>query len=333
MPPDIAGCFARSLWASLLVAFMLGGAAPRYACAMAITVSGDQLILIGPVVNGDFAQVQDRLAHAPQVTTVILRDSPGGDIDTGYRLGEQFRARGLRTAVSGFCYSSCSRLFLGGKVRVFTDDAPPNATDVGFHGHYNGNGNLLPDVVARFGLKDWIVRYSDGKADPALVERWINIPVNIGMIHFFHPGLVQHGGVSTFMCQGPNPPGKTVFDCEPIARTALDLGIITSLDVISSNDFMAARAAMPRSLAPSGYARIGEVDKVPLVVPQGIGEYRRFLAAGPPRAFAVAPDRSHWAWNSGIANATAAALVRCAARAGQPCSLYAVNNDVVWSNR
>ena len=90
---------------------------------------------------------------------------------------------------------------------------------------------------------------------------------------------------------------------------------------------------MPRSLAPSGYAQIGDVDKVPLTVPQGHSEYLRFLSSGPPRAFAVAPDRSHWAWNAGIANAAIFALVRCAARAGQACRLYAVDNNVIWTGR
>jgi len=33
-------------------------------------------------------------------------------------------------------------LFLGGKERYFTSDHPPEATHVGFHGHYDRNGNL-----------------------------------------------------------------------------------------------------------------------------------------------------------------------------------------------
>ena len=203
-PPGTAGCFTRTLYAALLAAFAVCSAASPVARGMTVAVVGDQLILSGAVVDGDRVMVEDRLAQSPLVTTVILRNSPGGAIDPGYRLGEEFRARGLRTAVSGFCYSSCSRMFLGGKTRVFTDDEPPDATHVGFHGHYDGSGHLLAGLVAQLGLKDWIIRYSDGKADPALVARWINIPVNRGMIHFFHPGLVRHNGVATFMCQGPN---------------------------------------------------------------------------------------------------------------------------------
>jgi hypothetical protein len=206
------------------------------ASAMDAKVVGDQLVLSGPVVNGDLDKIRGALATSPQVSTVILRNSPGGDAPTGYRTGELIREKGLRTAVSGYCYSSCSRMLLGGRVRLFTDDFPMERTNVGFHGHYDHEGKLLPDLVLKYGLHDWIIRYSDGKADPALVERWINIPVSGGMIHFFHPGTVRHNGVSTFMCQGPMPPGLTWFNCEPIPKTALDLGVITSLDIIRSND-------------------------------------------------------------------------------------------------
>jgi hypothetical protein len=96
-------------------------------------------------------------------------------------------------------------------------------------------GHLDPNLVRRYGLREWIIKYSDGKADPVLVERWINIPYSRGMIHFFHPGLVKRAGASTFMCQGREAP-SSVFACEPIGKTALDLGIVTSLDVVHSAD-------------------------------------------------------------------------------------------------
>src|SRR5215469_14612635 len=88
--------------------------------------------------------------------------------------------------------------------------------------------------MRQYGLRDWIIKYNDGKADPVLVERWINLPYSRGMIHFFRPELVKHSGVSTFMCQG-NETGS-VFSCEPIAETALDLGIVTWLDLAHSTD-------------------------------------------------------------------------------------------------
>jgi hypothetical protein len=224
----------------MAVLTILAGANPR-AQGMTIGTSGDQLILSGPVVGDEPGAVARVLAETPGITTVILRDSGGGDAPAGYRVGEMIRAWGLRTAVSGYCYSSCSRMFLGGTTRVFTDDYPPEVTNVGFHGHYRNDGRVDADLVRRLGLKGWIVKFSDGKADPALVERWINIPVGRGMIHFYHPTLLRDRGATTFFCHG-NEPVPQVFACEAEPRSALDLGVITSLDIIASNDQPALRA-------------------------------------------------------------------------------------------
>jgi len=202
---------------------------------MELKIVGNQLILSGPVVGDEPTKVRDALASSPGVETVILRNSPGGNAPAGYQVGQLLRERGMRTAVSGYCYSSCFRMFLGGSTRYFTDDYLPENNNVGFHGHYDRTGHLDANLVRRYGLRDWIIKYSDGKADPVLVERWINIPYSRGMIHFFHPGLVKRAGASTFMCQGDELRGS-VFACEPITQTALDLGIITSVDIVHSAD-------------------------------------------------------------------------------------------------
>jgi hypothetical protein len=293
--------------------------APDASFAMDLTVNGQQVILSGPVVGNEPARLADTLSQVPGIDTVILRNSRGGDAPAGYRVGELIRVRGLRTAVSGYCYSSCSRMFLGGKTRYFTDDYPPEYTDIGFHGHYDSNGRLLPELVHRLGLKNWIIQYSDGKADPALVERWINIPRSGGMSHF-----------STFMCQGTETT-VLVFDCEPILNTALDLGVITSLNIVKSNDQAGIKAGIPEKPRASGYAAINDTGKVPLVSPAGQQEYQRFLNARLPKAFAISPDGKFWAWNAGEFDARSAALTRCHQRSQQTCRLYAVDEEVVWS--
>jgi hypothetical protein len=208
---------------------------PTRAPAMELKIVGNQLFLSGPVVGDEPGKVREALASSPRINTVILRNSGGGNAPAGYQVGQLLREHGVRTAVSGYCYSSCSRMFLGGSARYFTDDYLPETNNVGFHGHYDRMGHLNADLVRQYGLRDWIIKYSDGKADPALVERWINIPSSRGMIHFFHPGLVNRAGASTFMCQG-NESSGSVFACEPIGKTALDLGIITSLDIVHSAD-------------------------------------------------------------------------------------------------
>jgi hypothetical protein len=208
---------------------------PTRAPAMELKIVGNQLILSGPVVGDEPGKVREALASSPGIDTVILRNSGGGNAPAGYQVGQLLRERGLRTAVSGYCYSSCSRMFFGGSTRYFTDDYMPEYNNVGFHGRYDRMGRLNANLVRQYGLRDWIIKYSDGKANPALVGRWINIPYSRGMIHFFHPGLVKRAGASTFMCQGEESAGS-VFACEPIDKTALDLGIITSLETVHSAD-------------------------------------------------------------------------------------------------
>ena len=319
------------LWRMFVIATFACLALPSLAPAMGITVAGDQLILSGPVVAHDYAEVAGTLAANPQIKIVILRNSPGGDAPTGYLLGELFRQKSLQTAVSGYCYSSCSRLYLGGKERYFADDYPPEYTQIGFHGHYDRNGDLEAASVAELHLKDWIIRYSDGKADPALVERWINIPRGTGLIHFYNPALINIGGYSTFMCPGTEPGRPRIFDCERIPKTALDLGVATSTTLVHSSDQQQIRQTIVPTPPSSGYAAITDDTKLPGLGEAGLKEYRRFLAAPSPRAFAVAPSGGAWAWNSSpVPDAAWWALTRCAARAQQQCRLYAVDDIVVW---
>jgi hypothetical protein len=41
--------------------------------------------------------------------------------------------------------------------------------------------------------------------------RWISIPRNVGMIHFFHTDRVRRDGISTFMGQGDENRERGVF--------------------------------------------------------------------------------------------------------------------------
>jgi hypothetical protein len=116
---------------------------------------GRPIDMAGAVIAADSDAVESNLSFNPQIKTIILRNSPGGDAPTGYHLGELFRQKLLQTAVSGYCYSSCSRLFLGGNERYFTDDYPSEFTQIGFHGHYD-NGDLNAASVTALHLKDWI---------------------------------------------------------------------------------------------------------------------------------------------------------------------------------
>ena len=117
------------------------------------------------------------------------------------------------------------------------------------------------------------------------------------MIHFYHPDLLKRDGVSTFMCQGTEPRARSVIGCESIHKTALDLGIVTSLAILKSNDQSDVRVVLPERPKASGFAAVDNVAVVPLTSENGRREYQRFLAAEPPRS----PSRLSWRMDIGQA--------------------------------
>ena len=300
------------------------------ASAMQLAKFGNTIILSGPVTGAEPAMVRDAFAANPRIDLVVLRNSHGGEAGTGYEIGEFFREKGVTTAVSGYCVSSCSRMFLGGKKRLFTDDYPLDQTRVGFHGHYDAQGNLNGASVISGGLYDWIIRYSDGKADPDLVKRWIAIKKNKGAASFFHPDLAATLGSSVFFCDGLQR--QKITSCEAIATDALQRGVITDTRRISSPDQETWQdRTRTRQFAASGFAAVEDLYKVPLDTMEGIEQYQRYLTAPMPRAFAVAPTSHHWAWNAGAnEDVNAQALKRCEERAQQTCVLYSVDDKVVY---
>lgn len=78
----------------------------------------------------------------------------------------------------------------------------------------------------------------------------------------------------------------------------------------------------------SGFARVGDADRVPVNKASRDNTYAKFLAGNKPRAYAVSADGSN-GWATGDW-AAARALGFCQARRGIVCKLYAVDDDVVW---
>ena len=203
---------------------------------MEMKTCGDQLILSGPVAGNEYWYVARILSQTPAIRVAVLRNSSGGHADTGFAVGELFREKGIATYLSGYCQSSCSRLFLGGKERFFTSDYPPGRTHVDFHSNYGNDGRMLPGAPGR--LRHFIMKYSDGKADEQLVDRWVNLQNLRGFAYFFHPRtLKRRDGVSIFLCQGGEPPNDRWPYCEKIVgHDALSMGIVTSLELKRSCD-------------------------------------------------------------------------------------------------
>ncbi|MCZ2136074.1 MAG: hypothetical protein LC098_11715 [Burkholderiales bacterium] len=303
--------------------------APRPVEAMTLARHGGTLILSGDIERRDLDRITAAFDSAPTITHVVLRNSRGGNSWTGYRLGEFFRARGVTTVVSGHCVSSCSRLFLGGVVRQFADDFPASLTYVGLHGHYDFD-RLNRDAVTKNDLVAWTLRFTEGRADPALVRRWVAIEARAGDIRFYPPAARSRFGHTTMLCQGNE--SRRPDDCEAIATTALAQGIVTTDAPWSSPDAATLVWGQRRRAFPdSGYAALDATERVPARSGNASRDYERFRRAALPRAFAASADGSHWGWAGNDPRSVDAAIERC--QRGAPrvrCQLYAVDERVVW---
>jgi hypothetical protein len=103
--------------------------------------------------------------------------------------------------------------------------------------------------------------------------------------------------------------------------------------------------AMPESASKTSsvsvetdFAKLDDVQAVPLLTPRSREGYKDWLSKPLPRAFVIGPDGS---FNSTFGayrptsadeplDATQRALSRCEKRVGTPCKVYAIDNKVVW---
>ena len=102
----------------ILVALMFCAMALA-AQAMTLVVQGNAVFATGSVEE-DYGQFAEALAK-PGIERVVLFNSPGGDLWTGMRIGRLIADKGLHTVVAGYCISSCSIMFMGGRTRSFSD--------------------------------------------------------------------------------------------------------------------------------------------------------------------------------------------------------------------
>jgi hypothetical protein len=298
---------------------------------MTHSVQQNVLVLSGEVVHADLQRTKDTLAAHPQITHVVLRNSMGGNSWTGYRMGELFREKGLTTVVSGHCVSSCSRLFLGGKARLFSNDFPDALTYVGFHGHYDF-GKLNREAVRKNDLIGWTKRFTDNKLDPKLIERWANIELRAGDVRFYPDPVLKRWKTQTFFCLGTESRRPT--QCERVATDAYAQGIVTSRERFTSPDADSLLYGKRAKAHPTtNYAVLDSPDRLPTRSQPARREYQSFLDAALPRAFAIARDGSAFAWSANSSTSIETALQRCAKQSKTQCELYAVDERVVFREK
>jgi dienelactone hydrolase len=81
--------------------------------------------------------------------------------------------------------------------------------------------------------------------------------------------------------------------------------------------------------APSGFAPIDDLSKLPA---RARAAYADWLKAPVPKAFAVHPVKGSFGWAWGGDRPYSRALANCARSASDACRLYAVDDQVVWTD-
>lgn len=112
---------------SMVIAFATHG--------MTLVTQGDTLFA-GGEVGDDYIQFSNALENK-NINRVVFVNSPGGDLWTGMRIGRMIADHNLNTVVAGVCSSACSIMFMGGRLRTFSDAFPASMTFVGIHGPSN----------------------------------------------------------------------------------------------------------------------------------------------------------------------------------------------------
>ncbi|MGZ3237111.1 MAG: dienelactone hydrolase family protein [Burkholderiaceae bacterium] len=85
-------------------------------------------------------------------------------------------------------------------------------------------------------------------------------------------------------------------------------------------------------IAKTDFASVDNIDAIPYLSKNGRDEYRSFLNKSLPRAFAISPTGA-WSWAEDGDEPEQSAIANCNKISRVPCKLYAIDNDVVWSNK
>jgi thiol-disulfide isomerase/thioredoxin len=123
---------------------------------------------------------------------------------------------------------------------------------------------------------------------------------------------------------------NTVTICKPgIGRLSEVASLSCCLKIIFAAIIFAFQASACLAAA------LNDIDAVPHLESAGKQGYREFLAAGKHRAFAIAPG-GVWFWKAGEESAESAAenaLQACLEERGISCTLYAVDDRIVFDEK
>lgn len=202
------------------------------ASAATMRVVDDYILVSGKFVQGDAETFASLLKDNPDISEVVLYDSPGGNGTVMQRMSALIRTHKMTTGVAGNCASACAMIFLSGVQRYFTDLVPVGETDLAFHGSYRPDGELASEQRLSM-IAGMIADETGGKADPTLVNRWTHFSAPRFLMRFTYPGASASSRPSVFECSGGQRFPTDYSPCTPVTgHDALSMGIITSTQVL-----------------------------------------------------------------------------------------------------
>ncbi|MBC3921012.1 ATP-dependent Clp protease proteolytic subunit [Undibacterium sp. CY18W] len=193
------------------------------ATAMTMLRSNQTLILFGKVVPEDSQQFRKKLEEGP-VKTVVMTESPGGDMRAAYAIADLITEGKMNTAVNGSCMSACALIFMAGTERQMLASKHLEKTRLGFHGPHNKRTKEIATAsIPRF--REWLLKVTQGQFPEEVLDRALNIERAGDMMFFYYPNQNYLGDIR-FCTEGS-------LRCETLnGYNIVKIGILTTTDLL-----------------------------------------------------------------------------------------------------
>ncbi|MFT3736524.1 MAG: hypothetical protein QM776_16160 [Rhodocyclaceae bacterium] len=308
-----------------LAAMLLGmGLSCHVADALEFKVQGDMLSVSGAYANGDKDKLRAALADG-SVKYLVLYSPYGGWTD-GKSLYEVVSAANVTTVAFGHCTSIlCGMTFLGGAERrlAYSERGAIHSVDLAV-----AVGNAVIEGEHGVTLDTTMAWWRDHtKLSSSFLARNSGDTGVFGRIMFFPPNVSPTVG-RVLRCKSR----ISVDWCDQLSGVdAISGGVLTN-----DEPFQDSRLPNVQDLktlpAATNFAALRDDPPLESLSDECQSEYRAFLKADKPRAFAVNNDGTCFATHSLFYRPYSDALNRCksGSKSKTNCVLYAVDDQVVY---
>jgi hypothetical protein len=317
-----------------LVGFLSIAVVATSANAIEVKTIDNQMIVSGSIVKGDGWTFKSAISSNPRVDTVVFRNMPGGLVEEMEVMRSSVTSHKLNTVVSGYCNSACATAFMAGEKRNFAADGPAEYAYLGFHSWYASQGSLKGFATNSIPTNEdlWYVKRSGGKLSRELVQRWMTLGQSGGMAKFFGTPSAGVRTMPSYICETARP----IEQCEKLDKSALELGLITSTDLVPVND-QKFPAGDPPFWQVSQYEKAAPISKVFDVKRLSAAQknfMNEYIKKELPKAIALTADGKSFqsAWHrDGAVMAIFNAVTTCQTRTNSKCRVIAIDGDLVAS--